>query len=326
MIEMNDVNQETLGNPGFEAWCDTEKDMKDAENLYDFNETYFRVKGSGGKYYPGDSSSHTISTSKKIVRLCEYQHPDIIASYNRNPFISIEITNATPYSGANPVQRLPRQVKAAEMGVPNLELAPWISNPTPATARGPKARIEATKLYDVPTLDLFFEHENPDSFNESFGILREWVREKCKKVIKNDVNSAKKWSKLGRDIFSDMEDFCSKAYEPSFRQVEILDDFIKINVDLTGKRRYEDTKTGWETKGTGLLDPYPGYILAYDFLLCRNGPNLDDRDKEIYLHFRKLPRDFPFFEKARKSGNYIYWNLIKKFADKILYKDDEVPK
>ena len=128
-----------------------------------------------------------------------------------------------------------------------------------------------------------------------------------------------------------MKKFCDEYYREEFRAVENHDDYIIVNIDITGKRRYKDTPTGWETKGTGLLDPYPGCILAYDFLLCRTGPKITDRKKKIFVHFRKIPRSVESQEenpatwwimKARESKGPIYWNLLEKFSDGIIFKGE----
>ena len=317
--------QKTLLPRGLEAWCDAEHDMEDAKNLHlNFKNLYFRVKGVDGEYHI-DRTGKRARAPPLVTKLCDYQHPDIIITLAGNPLVSIEITNATPYSGANPVQRLPRAVRAAELGVVSIEVAPWISNPSPATSRGVKVRFRIMEIYNVPCLSILFEYNNKDSFINAFNILlRKRVKETVDLVEQEGMEAANKFTSLDKEIIQKMKEFCDKAYKPVFRQVEIKEEYIKINIDLTGKRRYEDTKTGWETKGTGLLDPYPGYILAYDFLLCRTGPKISDRKKKIYVHFRELPKDFEFFERARKSGGYIYWNLIKKFADRVIFKEDSI--
>ena len=322
--------QKTLIERGVEAWCDSEHDVEDARGLDNFNNLYYRVKGVNGQYHVFGGGERRAVSPGAVTKLCEYQHPDIILTYNGEPFFSIEITNATPYSGANPVQRLPRAVRAAELGVPSAELAPWISNPTYATARGVEARLKMMQIYEVPCLSILFKFNNRESYVNGFNLLKRRVNESLRTIEKLGIKAANKLIPLDNEIIGRMRDFCDIAKKTQgktgirFRQVEIEDDYIKVNVDLTGKRRYKNTKTGWETKGTGLLDPYPGYILAYDFILCRTGPKITDRKRKIYVHFRDLPRNFEFFERARKSGGYIYWNLLEKFSDGVIFKGETI--
>jgi len=333
---MNDL-QKTLVARGFEAWCDTEHDTEDAKKLYsNFENVFFRVKGVDGEYHMPNSTKR-IKAPPMVTRLCEYEHPDIIMTFNGEPFFSIEITNATPFSGANPVQRFPRAVKAAELGIPNIELAPWISNPTPATARGVRARLKLMEIYKSPSLSILFEYNNDKSFVKQFNFLKKRIETSINLLDEEEIEAAKTFLPIDEEIITHMKEFCQRAQESgneSFHQVEIKEDYIKINIDLTGRRRYEDTKTGWETKGTGLLDPYPGYILAYDFILCRTGPKITDRKRKIFVHFRNLPRtvesqeDNPatwWIMRAKESKGYIYWNLIEKFSDGIIFKDEKLP-
>jgi hypothetical protein len=328
--------QKTLVDRRFEAWCDTEHDADFAKKLHDdLNKVYFRVKGVDGEYHIPNSDTR-IKSHPKLIELCEYQHPDIIITFEGVPFLSIEITNATPFSGANPVQRLPRAVKAAEMGIPNIELAPWISNPTPATARGVEARLHIMDIYKVPSLSILFEWNNYSSFMEQFNFRKLRIHKNIEILKSECLEVAKKYLALDKKIIADMKQFCKKSYgdnERTFNKVEIKEDYIKVNIDVTGKRRYEDTKTGWETKGTGLLDPYPGYILAYDFLLCRTGPKISDRKKKIVVHFRMLPRTVKsqkenpatwWIMRAKKSKGYIYWNLLEKFSNAIIFQGETV--
>lgn len=308
--------QQTLVERGLEVWCDSEHDVDFAKKLYpDFKKSYFRVKGVTGVYHLSGTDRRTRSPSS-IIELVEYQHPDIMVSFNSDLFLSIEIT-CSNYWGTSALQRVPRSVRASELGVPNIILANRV--PTSPIARIPKVSLRLMEIYNVPSLAIMYEEEK---FDAKFELLRKITQHRIETVLTKSIEEARAFIQLDNQIIKDMKEFCNKFYREEFRKVEIHDDYIKVNIDLTGKRRYADTPSGWETKGTGLLDPYPGCVLAYDLLLCRTGPTLRDRKRKIYVHFRKLPRDFWWFERARKSGGYLYWNMIEKLTDGIIFKGE----
>jgi hypothetical protein len=319
--------QKSLIESGLEVWCDSEHDAEFSTQLYpNFKKIYFRVKGSLGHYHILNSEKR-VESPRKIVELTEYEHPDIIISFNGEPFLSIEIT-CSNYWGTSALQRIPRSVRACELGVPNIFLANEVrSSPI---ARIPKVSLKLMEIYKVPSLVIFYK---PNQFNEKLELLKKIVQERIKIVEEKSINDTKKFIDIDFYVIREMEEFCKNYYREKFRAVEIHDNYIKINIDITGKRRYSDTPTGWETKGTGLLDPYPGCILAYDFLLCRTGPKVTDRKRKVIVHFRKIPRSVKspqenpatwWVMKARESKSFLYWNLIEKFSDKIIFKGENI--
>jgi len=329
---MNGI-QKTLTNPGIEAWCDSEKDAEDARKIYkEFDRCYYRVKvgrgsSSYGEYIIENTNIRT-RAPKCVVDVCEYEHPDIIITLNRKLIVTIEITNHKPV-GANVLQRFPRAVKSCQLGIPHIMTMRKGDNSS--SSWGVKGMLEVMRVHQVPCLAILFE---PSHFKKAFELLRSNVLERIKVALTEGIEKARGFIPQDAPIISSMRSFVNEVYKPTFRKVDIYKNCIVYNIDLTGKRRYEDTETGWETKGTGLLDPYPGYILFYHYVLCEPEIKTGKRKKKIFVHFRKLPRTVRsqrenpatwWIMQAEKTRGKIYWELMKKLADGIFFKGESLP-
>jgi hypothetical protein len=177
-------------------------------------------------------------------------------------------------------------------------------------------------------LAILFERSH---FTEAFEVLKSNILERIRITLKEGIEKARGFIPKDKPIIESMNSFVNKVFRPNFRKVNIYDDYVVFNIDLTGKRRYDETKTGWETKGTGLLDPYPGYILFYHYVLCEPEEKTGKRKKKIFVHFRNLPRhvkspkDNPatwWIMEAERTKGKIYWELMKKLTDGIYFRGE----
>lgn len=320
-------------NRGLEAWCDSEKDSEDARKIYDqFARSYYRVKvGKGsssyGEYIIEDTNKR-VKAPQCVIDICEYEHPDIIITHNGKLLVTVEITNHKPV-GANVIQRFPRAVKSSKMSIPHLITMRKGDNSS--SSWGVKGMLELMKIYQTPCLAILFERSH---FREAFEALKNNLLGRIKVALSQGVERARDFIPEDKIIIESMNSFVEEVYEPKFRKVKVGDNCIILNIDLTGKRRYKETETGWETKGTGLFDPYPGYVLFYHYVLCEPEENTGKRKKKIFAHFRKLPRhvesqeDNPatwWIMDAEKTEGRIYWQLMKGLTDGIYFKDETPP-
>jgi hypothetical protein len=69
-------------------------------------------------------------------------------------------------------------------------------------------------------------------------------------------------------------------------------------------------------------DPYTGTQFIYDYLWCRNGPRVEDKSRNLILHFPKIEQSYWMSrnpnDTTRKSSNWYLTANAMIFADSAL--------
>ncbi len=305
-------------------WGETEGEIQDflelTKNEIKFDKAYIGKKGVGnnylnGKYYIYDLLAHAatdvvIEAPARITALVQWCSPDIILSEDEKPLLSIETTYHT-LTYNNIAQRIPRQIKSAKEGNENVifqkietgnlnDLVYWFV----------KTFEKATEIYKTSSMVLLATEDN-------FESKRQTLIDLCKSAIKKDVQ----FTKICKEILDDMNKIAQSYTETSilmnkrggkFRKWLKIDDndaYVYIGVKPEG--------AGWETKGTGLMDPYPGLVKMVEILFCYN--NNGKKIRRLTTVFTELPRNFWWFE---KHPDEIYYKMIKEFSDEVKYKEE----
>jgi hypothetical protein len=110
-----------------EIWCDKASDVQLMQNLKELSPVLNQVTSI--KVLP----SYRVATSQerliddpfsRVWPLIEYDRPDYIFCYDRQPFLIVELTEHG-YTGDNPLQRFSRIARAAECQVPFIYFSPF---------------------------------------------------------------------------------------------------------------------------------------------------------------------------------------------------------
>jgi hypothetical protein len=106
----------------FEIYCDKSSDV-DLVNTWKkvFPKFFGRIENI--KVLPKLNDTFR-KTNPSVAALIEYDRPDLIITYHGKPILIVEIT-IHGYTGDNPLQRFPRILKAATLGVPIIYVTPF---------------------------------------------------------------------------------------------------------------------------------------------------------------------------------------------------------
>lgn len=110
----------------------------------------------------------------KVLALVEYTRPDFILTIDGEPLLSVELTTEVP-TGHNLPQRYACLLRAAELGVPSIYYYPEYSRKTTGVSskplylnvRTPLAQLRMGKIFDVPSLSMFWPTDPATNFPTS---------------------------------------------------------------------------------------------------------------------------------------------------------------
>jgi len=305
-------------------WAESSAEIEDfielltSESEFKIKEVFVAKRGVGnnylkGVYYPYDLDrkgclEKEIKAPNFIIKIVQWCSPDIIVSDNKGVLVSIETTyHILTYN--NIAQRIPRQIKSAEEGIPNI-IFQKIQNTNKDNIKAwfTKTFIKSWEIFNVPSIALVFtEQQFPEA------------RKRLTKLVNSFVN--KQYD--NREIRESKE--LMLEYSSVYSKDSVL--FTKKGMNRNWIREYKDRiivipgvnpdGTGWKTKGTGLIDPYPGLVKMSEILLCYNDQN--KKDKKLITFFINLPRNFWWFV---KYPDEIYYKIIKEFSDDVFYKGE----
>lgn len=245
---------------------------------------------------------------KKLVQWCTC---DIMLSDGNNPLLVLEDT--THIVRMNVYQRVPRLVKASQLGVRSLVLQ---------GTRG----LDFSKRGDCwgfyRYLQAFDAISKVHNENPSLPI---WY-------LPDDQSQLEAEAKVNRMIFSIIT-----GQEEVFTQESerIIDEISNIMVNgfhgyvppaIPSMVNEEDIavvkigakpeKKSWREKGSGQMDPYIGMIAAAKYIFCFDDNGL--QTKPLRVEFTYLPEGFHFF-KNWETSNSLYKTLAFEIADEVVF-------
>lgn len=277
-------------------------------------------KYTGGEYYTTsndravDTFDEIILAPNSVTGLVQYCTCDIMASFGNEPAFVLEDT--THIVRMNVFQRMPRLIKAANLGVPSIALQGTVG--LDLTKRGDRWGLYRylavfAALYrrypDHSPLPLFYSSDGSkiDSEDHAEKIAFGYIDA----IISNNKEN---FSKIRRSVMSNVGTQLRYAleHEPAPELPCIENGSREVTVHIGAK----PDRISWIKKGSGQMDPYIGMIAAAKYLYC-----FDDQGKQIKsltVSFTYLPNGFPFF-KDGKDATALYKRLPFEIADKVVF-------
>lgn len=242
-----------------------------------------------------------------IEEITKYDKPDIILVKDGVPLLVIEITQEVP-TGHNVGQRFARLVRAVEMGIPTIYYFPF-----DAKKHGEHANICHLNIRLLKAVEKMLEIHNAPL------LCVNWITDEAGEIITDGSENDKIKEIIKSYIESDFNKFCdgivahlefmreeyrmrlaerpSYAYLPNSVKKERTRDFISeygiSGVPETIVQRpftyiYTMDMTPAKCKRQ---DPYTGTAFIYDYLVCRNGADVCEKNNNLVLYFPSLTKE-----------------------------------
>lgn len=269
-----------------------------------------------------------------VLEIASYDRPDIILLDGDEPVLVVEKTGHVP-TGKNPMQRVARLVKAAELGVPGVFFVPYAAkkhgenaSKTNLNYRAIQALRRIEEVNDTPMLippwptddDYELVHDGSED-----DLIARFVTQFLRNGCDADVPAAEEiraQSERGAERI--LSEYAPYEQPPNSVAIERTDDVVAQYDGLPGSGSFRTNRAetvvcdfGFRTRRT---DPYVGAQFAYDYLYCRTGPSVGDRDRNLVLHMPKLDRETWFDYHPYKPGNKTA--LWYACADALVLSDD----
>jgi hypothetical protein len=335
-----------------ELWGESEAEVIEFLKLVNFHvdNIFVAKRGIGNNYLQGRyfvfdqirgaTTETEIMSPKQIQDLVQWCSSDMYISKNGEPMLAVETTYHTLVYN-NIAQRIPRQIRAAMLGVPNVIFQKIDrSGSTDLISWYMKAFEKASKIFGTNCLVIAFDGSDYAVKARNLMIL-------CSSSFENRNT----FDDLSKSILADMKIYSDFYDEKSLvagkagkgrRWLKVDDSTVTIFIgvkrncgDICGtkkcitdsdrafeRKKIKEEKTRglrkkgcvWLTKGTGGMDPYPGLVKMAEMLFCYD--EAGKKVKRLRVVFKNLPEDFWWFE---KYPDEIYYKIVKEFADEIVY-------
>ena len=239
-----------------------------------------------------------------VDKIVEYDKPDIIVIKNDKPVLVIEITQEVP-TGHNVGQRFARLVRAIELGIPAIYFFPFDAKKHGAYAGICNLNIRlleaAKKMYEIHGTPLLCVNWPTDMHGEI--IVDGSEDDVIKRILASYVDSG--FDKNCEEILNHLDFMCAEyasrlRVRPSYSKLpssvtrvktsELISRYRLDNVPLSFSVRpytyvYRIDMTPAKCKRQ---DPYTGMVFIYDYMVCRTGPNVEDKKSNLVLFFPYL--------------------------------------
>jgi hypothetical protein len=288
-----------------------------------------------------------VTASPELTEIVQFGIPDIIVSAGPAPRAAIELTSHKPTYN-NLFQRFPKLYRPSERGIPSY----IFQLHDPATMVLGKANLvaaaaRAEMLNGTPCVVYLYEDHEVDSVHKLISDLifahlrndKRWLREfhaaarsrnepliarydeksfggKTFEVHRDHVVANMRVVR-NCDSFPEIE--CGVNHCESAAAQRVTASEIRRGTHLSALNAGAPVKCMWITKGTGGLDPYPGYLLAGKLLLCTD--ETGRRTKHLVARFEKIPKDFWWWDAARNRLNN---RMIEDIADSVRYQGQAI--
>lgn len=276
-----------------------------------------------------------------INELVRYDRPDIILLDAERPILVVEKTQEVP-TGHNVGQRIARLVRSAEMQVPTIKFFPFDAMKHGEYAGVCNLNIRILKVFEnmsrIHGVPILAVNWRCDKYSELLddGTEDEQMREIVSDYIRSGYNPA-------CDAIVNAQKAMQREYEirlrkrksygiapPSVEKTETSALLKKTEglarssgIEALLKRKesvvYHIAMTPDKCRRE---DPYTGTQFIYDYLWCRNGPNVEDKERNLFLHFPEIEQSYWMSrnpdDPTRKSSNWYLTANAMIFADSVL--------
>jgi hypothetical protein len=273
-----------------------------------------------------------------IDDLIKYDRPDIILTLDDEPVLVLEKTREVP-TGHNVGQRIARLVRAAENGIPTIEFFPFdamkhgdYAGKCNLNIRLLKAFDRMSEIHDIPVLAVNWpcdgDAELIDDGTENTVVamlVQRYIESRFDPTIAEFV---KQKEQMELEYERRMKNHPSYADPPPSVKIIPTSDFQSdyeailekgINKKFTMREETLIYEIGMTPTKCRREDPYTGMQFIYDYIWCRNGPGVADKQRNLVLWFPDLDRGTWTAanpnDDSRKSSN---WYLT---ANTLLFKD-----
>lgn len=281
------------------------------------------------------------SNPKIIEDITMYDKPDIIVLKDNFPILVLEKTSEVP-TGHNVGQRFARLVRAVELGIPTIYYYPFDAKKHGKNAgicnlniRLLEASFKMLDIHDTPLLSVDWltdtngELITDGSENNTLkALLKDYIESNFNKncvSFKNHIQWMKNEYKTRlakRPSYAKMppsvqkyttEDFCSKF---GINIKEVPQEF--------SLRQYTYVyNIGMTPASCKRQDPYTGTQFIYDYILCRYGSSVTEKNSNLVLYFPNLNSNTWFSKNPNnpntKSCNWYLTANALLFTDTISF-------
>lgn len=269
-----------------------------------------------------------------VLEIASYDRPDIILLRDGVPVLVVEKTGHVP-TGKNPLQRVARLVKAAEIGVPGVFFVPYAAkkhgknaSKTNLNHRAIQALRRVEEVNETPMLippwpthdDYELVHDgSEDELMSRF--VDQFLQEDCDPNVPTAEEIRSESETGAKRILSE---YAPYAKPPKSVTIQSTNSAVEQYRGLTENGSFQTSRDEtvvcdfkFRTRRT---DPYIGSQFAYDYLYCRTGPTVRDRDRNLVLNMPKIDRETWFEYHPYKPGNKTA--LWYACADALVLADD----
>ncbi|MCQ4333303.1 hypothetical protein KM295_07395 [Natronomonas sp. F2-12] len=273
-----------------------------------------------------------------VKELTSYDRPDIILLRDGDPVLVLEKTGHVP-TGKNPLQRVARMVKAAEMGVTGVFFTPYeaMKHGTHSGRCNANYRLieSLRRIGEVHNVEMLIPPWPSDNEYELIrdGSEDELVGAFVDQFLTNDCDpNVPAANKIRKRTQEEVERILNEhpPYERPPRSVDIADtdDYLgRIRGKLNRRppdplpKRSESVVCTFDMSPSSCrrVDPYGGAQFVYDYLYCRTGPSRSERRRNLVLQIPRVPKETWLDKNPYKPQNKS--SLWYKCADAIELED-----
>jgi hypothetical protein len=269
-----------------------------------------------------------------VLEIASYDRPDIILLRDGIPVLVVEKTGHVP-TGKNPLQRVARLVKAAEIGVTGVFFVPYAAkkhgenaSKTNLNYRAIQALRNIEEINDTPMLippwptddDYELIHDGSED-----QLISQFVNQFLERDCDPNVPAAEEIREQSEEGAKRiLSEYAGYKTPPGSVTIKPTDSAVEQYSGLTGDGSFQMSRDEtvicdfkFQTRRT---DPYIGAQFAYDYLYCRTGPTILDRNRNLVLHMPKIDRETWFEFHPYKPGNKTA--LWYACADALVLSDD----
>ena len=270
-----------------------------------------------------------------VDEITSYDKPDIIVLKDGKPILVIEMTQEVP-TGHNVGQRFARLVKAIEMHVPAIYYFPFDAmkhgdnaNICNLNIRLLKAAEKMLQFHETPLLcvnwitdsngEIITDGSENDRMKE---ILASYVdsgyNSKCDEFMNEITNMKREYTNRlrNRPSYADLPPSVTKE-----KTIDIIEEYDIKDAEKSMMERASTYvyKMAMSPEKCKRQDPYTGTAFIYDYLVCRTGEDVADKNNNLALWFPNITKDVWFKKNPNdlttKSCN---WYLT---ANLLIFKD-----
>ena len=273
-----------------------------------------------------------------VEQAIKYDRPDIILIKDSKVVLVIEKTQEVP-TGHNVGQRMARLVRSIELGVPTIYFCPFKARKhgkfTSICNINGRLFDAFYKIWNLHNTPLYLINWKCDEYGEliSDGSEDKEIKKLISMYVKTnfigDINYINDERKKLQVRFKESVSVFSKYNSPP-TSVSIISTFLFLNKFsnkfnnsekgmISTKAKTVLYKIGMkESKSAKRQDPFTGTQFIYDYLYCRVGVNVVDKEKNLILHFPFLSKSFWEATNPNNNTKSSNWYIA---ANGLLFSD-----